>query len=225
MPTSVSSERQSRIKVILRLLLLASIVCSVASLFWFRPDIEGLLAWLSAQGSLGAVLYVAFYTVAPLAGFPALPLTILGGAVFGAWQGALLAIAGATLADSLGFVLARYAMADWFAEKLSGRGRQIKEVVEAEGWRAVAFLRLTPIFPFWLVSYAMGLTSISFATYALTTFFCILPAASAYAWLGAVGREAAREGQVRAVLIGIAAVAVLGFGSVWVARRLRKKQT
>jgi uncharacterized membrane protein YdjX (TVP38/TMEM64 family) len=52
--------------------------------------------------------------------------------------------------------------------------------VERHGWKMVAFTRLIPAFPFNLLNYAFGLTKIKFSHYAITTFFCMLPACIAF---------------------------------------------
>jgi uncharacterized membrane protein YdjX (TVP38/TMEM64 family) len=70
---------------------------------------------------------------------------------------------------------------------------------------------LTPIFPFWMVSYLMGLTRVGFWVYAVTTFLCIIPAASAYAYLGHAGRQAILAGQIKLIFIALAVVAAVAF--------------
>ena len=52
-------------------------------------------------------------------------------------------------------------------------------------------MRLVPLVPFNLLNYALGLTRIRLADYALATLVCMAPGAAGYAWLGYAGREAA----------------------------------
>ena len=49
-----------------------------------------------------------------------------------------------------------------------------------DGWKAVAFTRLIPLFPFNLLNYVFGLTKVKFRHYAIASFFCMLPACIAY---------------------------------------------
>jgi uncharacterized membrane protein YdjX (TVP38/TMEM64 family) len=58
-------------------------------------------------------------------------------------------------------LIARYVAADWVERNVSGRLQDIKDGVEREGWRFVAFTRLVTVFPFNLLNYAFGLTRIS----------------------------------------------------------------
>jgi uncharacterized membrane protein YdjX (TVP38/TMEM64 family) len=85
--------------------------------------------------------------------------------------------------------------------------------VEAEGWRFVAFTRLVPLFPFFLLNYALGLTRIPFPHYVLATAVCMAPAAFAFTWLGFAGREAVAggEGLIRTGLIALGLVAAIAF--------------
>jgi hypothetical protein len=94
---------------------------------------------------------------------------------------------------------------------VSGRLQDIKEGVEREGWRFVAFVRLVPLFPFNLLNYALGLTRLSVQTFAITSFITMAPGAVAYAYLGDAGREAVSGGPdlVRKGLLALALLAAV----------------
>jgi uncharacterized membrane protein YdjX (TVP38/TMEM64 family) len=49
----------------------------------------------------------------------------------------------------------------------------------------VAFTRLVPIFPYFIINYAYGLTKISFSAYTLATFFGMIPMSFVYAYFSA----------------------------------------
>ncbi len=57
---------------------------------------------------------------------------------------------------------------------------RLKSQTEIQGWKIVAFTRLVPLFPFNLLSYALGLTKIRFTTYFITSFICMLPGCIGY---------------------------------------------
>jgi uncharacterized membrane protein YdjX (TVP38/TMEM64 family) len=215
-------------KNLIRILLVSLLFSGLSVSFWYREyftqDNLILFAdWFQSLGAWGIMLYLVIYSIGPVFGIPAIPLTLLGGMLFGPVWGAALAITGATIADSLGFLLARYAGRDFIEPRLGKSIERVKRGVEEEGWRFVAFLRLTPIFPFGVVSYLMGLTRISFGVYALTTFLCLIPAASAYAYLGHAGRQALLAGQIKQILIGIAVVSAVAFLPLFVRRVMNSK--
>lgn len=193
-----------------RILLLLGIVAAIA---WAavnrdRLDLEALDAWLSGFGILAPLAYLVFYAAGTVAFLPGALFALAGGALFGPVWGALLNLVGATIGASFAFLIARYLAGDWVAARTGGRMKRLIEGVEAEGWRFVAFVRLVPLFPFNLTNYALGLTRISFRSYAITSFISMAPGAIAYTWLGHAGREAL-AGDASAIRYGLLALGLL----------------
>ena len=87
------------------------------------------------------------------------------------------------------------------------------EGVENEGWKFVAFTRLVPLFPFFLLNYALGLTRIRISHYIVATYVFMLPAAFAFTYLGYAGREAVAggEGMIQKGLLALALLALVAF--------------
>lgn len=142
---------------------------------------ETLRQTIQGYGSLAPIVYMLLYTVAPSLFLPGLPITIVGGILFGPFWGVVYTITSATLGACIAFLISRYIARDWISKKLrSPKWRQLDEEVQTHGWKIVAFTRLIPLFPFNLLNYAFGLTKIEFSHYAITTFICMLPACIAY---------------------------------------------
>jgi uncharacterized membrane protein YdjX (TVP38/TMEM64 family) len=189
------------------------LVAAIA-LAWLNRDrltAEAVTAWVEHSGYWGPAVFVGIYTIAPALFLPGSVLTLAGGALFGPFTGALLSLTGATLGATVAFLIARYLTADWVERRVSGRLQEIKEGVEREGWRFVAFVRLVPLFPFNVLNYALGLTRLSVQTFAVTSFITMAPGALAYAYLGAAGREAVSGGPdlVRKGLLALALLAAV----------------
>ena len=155
---------------------------------------EALSAQLGGLGSWAWLMFLGIYCVAPALFLPGSVLTLAGGALFGPIPGALLSLLGSTVGGTVAFLIGRYLAADWVEHRASGRMREIKEGVEREGWRFVAFVRLVPVFPFNFLNYVLGLTRLSVRTFALTSFIAMAPGALAYAYMGYAGREAISGG-------------------------------
>jgi uncharacterized membrane protein YdjX (TVP38/TMEM64 family)/rhodanese-related sulfurtransferase len=168
---------------------------------------DALQHWLATAGWWAPIAFVALYAAGTVLFLPGSVLTLAAGALFGIVPGTLYSLAGATLGAVLAFLVARHLAGDWVAQRTGGRLKQLVEGVEAEGWRFVAFVRLVPLFPFNVVNYALGLTRIPLAVYALASAVCMLPGALAYAWLGHAGR-AALAGDANAIRNGMLALAV-----------------
>ena len=169
--------------------------------------------WIQEAGIWAPLLFMAVYAVAAVLFLPGSVLTLAGGALFGPVLGTFYNLTGATIGATLAFLIARYLVSDWVAERTGGRLKQLINGVEGEGWRFVAFTRLVPLFPFNLLNYALGLTRIKLSHYLLATYICMLPASIAYSYLGYAGREAVGggEGLIRKVLLALALLAVVAF--------------
>lgn len=199
------------IRIGLLLMLVAGIAVTV--IYRDRFDIAALERWIQEAGIWAPLLFMAVYAVAAVLFLPGSVLTLAGGALFGPVLGTFYNLTGATIGATLAFLIARYLVSDWVAERTGGRLKQLINGVEGEGWRFVAFTRLVPLFPFNLLNYALGLTRIKLSHYLLATYICMLPASIAYSYLGYAGREAVGggEGLIRKVLLALALLAVVAF--------------
>jgi len=136
---------------------------------------------IASYGALAPAIYILIYSLAPVLLLPGLPITIVGGILFGPFWGVVYTITGATIGASLAFLVARYVARDWVAARLTGpKWEKLDGEVARHGWKVVAFTRLIPAFPFNLLNYALGLTKIPFAHYVAATFVCMLPACIAF---------------------------------------------
>ncbi|MFO7812906.1 MAG: VTT domain-containing protein [Pelovirga sp.] len=142
---------------------------------------ERLRGFLQQYGMLAPLIYMAIYTLTPALFLPGLPITIVGGILFGPFWGVIYSITSATAGACVAFLVSRYLARDLIKSRLSGaRWRQLDLQVAEQGWKMVALTRLIPLFPFNLLNYAFGLTGIKFSHYALATFIFMLPGCIAF---------------------------------------------
>jgi len=129
-------------------------------------------------------------------------------------------LTGATAGAAMAFLTARHLGAQWVEKRSGPRLRRLNDGVASEGWRFVAFVRLVPLFPFNLLNYALGLTSIRFLPYLLATWVFMLPAGVAYTYLGYAGREAVTnsKGLIEKGLVTLALLAAAAFLPRFVAK-------
>jgi uncharacterized membrane protein YdjX (TVP38/TMEM64 family)/rhodanese-related sulfurtransferase len=200
---------------IARLFLLAVIVVGISLAFMYREqfDAAALEQWVQEAGLAGPLVFMAIYAIATVFFLPGSVLTLAGGALFGPILGTFYNLTGATIGAVLAFLVARYLASEWVEQKTGGRLKQLKQGVEGEGWRFVAFVRLVPLFPFNLLNYALGLTRIRLSHYLIATYLFMLPGAIAYTYLGYAGREAVAgsEGLIQKALLALALLAVVAF--------------
>lgn len=179
-----------------KVLLVIALLAVAAVFFTFRESFtrENLEAFLSGVGPWGPAVFILIYLIAPALFLPGSPLTIASGVLFGPIWGTVYSIVGATGGAAIAFIIGRYFGREWVEKKASGRLKTIKDGVDEEGWKFLAFTRLVPLFPFNLLNYAFGLTRIPLGQYVIVSFICMLPASAVYTYLGYAGREAATGG-------------------------------
>src|SRR5512134_2247807 len=161
--------RRSPLRLLLLVVLLAGLVLAGREAAGLLPRFA---AWVESLGVWGPVVFVLGYIVATVAFVPGSLLTLGAGAIFGLVQGTALVLAGATLGASAAFLVSRYLARDAVERRLAGNARfaAIDRAVGAQGRKIVLLLRLSPVFPFNLLNYALGLTRVSLADYALAAF-------------------------------------------------------
>jgi uncharacterized membrane protein YdjX (TVP38/TMEM64 family)/rhodanese-related sulfurtransferase len=202
-------------KSLLRVLVLGLVLAGIAVVVSYRDSLDtaALEQWVAGFGDAGPVVFMLLYALGTVLFLPGSVITLAGGAMFGPLWGTVYNLTGATLGALLAFLIARYLAADWVERRVGGRMARLKQGVEAEGWRFVAFVRLVPLFPFNALNFALGLTRIRLSHYVIASYVCMLPGAFAYTYLGYVGREAigGGEGLMQKGLLALALLAVVSF--------------
>lgn len=149
-------------------------------------------SWVDGLGPWGPVAFVVGYAVATVAFVPGSVLTLAAGAIFGLVEGTLLVLTAATLGSIAAFLVARYFARDMVARRVEGDARfaAIDRAVEHQGRRIVFLLRLSPVFPFNLLNYALGLTRVRLLDYAVAS-IGMLPGTLLFVYSGKVAGEVA----------------------------------
>jgi len=92
-------------------------------------------------------------------------------------------------------------------------------LTKKHGWKAVAFARLFPLFPFPVINYLFGLTSISLKAYVISTFIFMIPAGFAYTGLGYSLKSLFLEGNLLPLILVIAFLILLTLGLKLLSKR------
>jgi uncharacterized membrane protein YdjX (TVP38/TMEM64 family) len=149
-------------------------------------------AWVEGLGAWGPLVFVLGYAAAVVALAPGSLLTVAAGAIFGLGWGTLWVLIAASLGACGAFLVARYLARGAVERRLAGNPRfaAIDRAVGEQGFRIVLLLRLSPVFPFNLLNYALGLTRVRFAHYAAA---CVgmLPGTILYVYYGKLGIDVA----------------------------------
>jgi len=138
---------------------------------------QGALAqWIDQNLLIAIVGYAAIYVVVTALSLPgATIMTLAGGAFFGNLYGLAAVSIASTLGASLAFLVARFLMRDTLRARYRETIAKMDRGIKKDGAFYLATLRLVPVFPFFLINLAMGLTGMKLRTYALVSWVAMVP--------------------------------------------------
>ena len=194
-------EKEKKINISSKVILLIAVICCVLAYF-FIPSVNRILnkifvmfasgdftevkQFISSYGVYAAAISFALMVLqSVMAPLPAFVLTFANANLFGWWQGAILSWSSAMAGAALCFYIARILGRD-VAEKLTSKAglKQVDEFFEKYGNNTILICRLLPFVSFDIVSYAAGLTSMSFWDFFIATGIGQLPATIVYSYVG-----------------------------------------
>jgi len=170
-----------------------------ATASYFLLDLQAYMTLAALKGNINLLQnYYAANKPLFLAGFMAvyffqtalcLPgaavMSLAAGATFGTATGLLCVLAAAVCGAAAAFLSARYLLSEYFTKKFDRRLNGINRELAERGFHYLLFLRLVPLFPFFLINIAAGLTGIRLSTFVWTTLLGIIPGAFVYVNAGA----------------------------------------
>ena len=163
----------------------AAIIALVALGRTFGVFLDRFVEWVDGLGALGPIAFILGYIGSTVAFIPGSVLTLAAGAIFGLGEGVIYVMTGATLGSSVAFLLARYVAREAVEQRIAGNTKfaAVDRAVGREGWKIVVLLRLSPIFPYNLLNYGLGLTQVRFRDYVLAS-IGMLPGSFLYTYSG-----------------------------------------
>jgi len=180
-----------------KIVIAASVVMLIAVFFVFdlgrfltleslKANRDALTAFYQKNRLVMAAAFIAVYIIQTVLSLPgAAVLSLAAGAIFGAVVGTLYVNIGATIGATLAFLVARYLFHDVIQKKFGPRLEKINKELEARGFNYLLFLRLVPVFPFFLINLGAGLTRMPLRTYFLGTMVGIIPGSFVFCNAGA----------------------------------------
>lgn len=179
-----------------RALIVGVAVAAVAAAIWLLPIAEWttrLAERARDTGAVGVSVFVVAYMISTVALLPGSILTLAAGFAYGPVWGLAVASPASVAGASCAFLLGRTLLRGWAERKIgrSPRMRAIDHAVAREGFKLVLLLRLSPLFPFNALNYALSLTRVPFGTYVMASFIGMLPGTALYVYLGSLAPAAA----------------------------------
>ena len=190
---------------------------AVVGLLLIGRQVGGLVpqfaAWVTTLGWWGPLVFIVGYALAVVALVPGSLLTLAAGAVFGLGQGVAYVFVAAVLGSSAAFLIARYVARSAVERRLANNPRfaALDTALGEQGWKIVLLLRLSPVFPFTMLNYSLGLTKVRFGDYFLAS-VGMLPGTLLYVYSGKLAGDVASLAGGATVERGLAYYLVLGLG-------------
>ena len=192
----------------------------------FNPQelLRNALQWIDNLGAItpfgvrfaiAPIAFILIYIIATVAFLPGSVLTLGAGVVFGIFEGSIYVFVGATIGATLAFLVGRYLARGWISKKIAGNQKfsAIDRAVGNEGLKIVLLTRLSPIFPFNLLNYGLGITGVSLKDYILGS-VGMIPGTVMYVYIGSLAGSIATIGgetQPDANPVAQWAIRILGF--------------
>src|SRR6476661_3513100 len=155
---------------------------SLESLLRHRATIDTLVG---EHRMLAVLAYIGFYIVAVTLSLPgAAFLTVAGGFLFGIVVGASASVIGAAIGATLIFLVARTALGEPLLRLAGPRANQVAKGFRDDAFSYLLFLRLVPVFPFFVVNLVPALAGVRLGPFIAATALGVIPAAVVFALAG-----------------------------------------
>ncbi|KEY58455.1 FAD-dependent oxidoreductase [Serratia sp. DD3] len=146
--------------------------------------------WVAEKPWLvGGVFFLLYVLFTALSVPGAVLMTLLAGALFGLMQGTVLVSFASTLGATLAMLISRFLLRDWVQRRFQHRLGVIDKGIVQDGAFYLFALRLVPVFPFFLINLAMGVTRLPAPTFWWVSQLGMLPGTLVYV---NAGRELAQ---------------------------------
>ncbi|MBT6801487.1 MAG: TVP38/TMEM64 family protein, partial [Rhodospirillales bacterium] len=146
---------------------------------------ETLSGFVASNAILAAVLFIVIYAVSTAISLPGgAILTIAGGFLFGTLIGTVYVVIGASLGATGLFLAARTALGEPLRARAGPQLQRMEKGFRENAFSYLLFLRLIPIFPFWLVNLVPAFLGVPIGTYFIGTLIGIIPGSFVFASVG-----------------------------------------
>ena len=211
--TAATSRRVSTGTVVRVIIAFVVVIALVLLGRQLSGQLPRLTAALDGLGAWGPIVFILAYAIACIAFVPASLLTLGAGALFGVVKGTAFVLIGATLGATGAFLIARYVARDWITERVQRDARfaAIDAAIALEGRKVVFLLRLSPVIPFNVLNYALGLTQVRLIDFVVAS-IGMIPGTLMYVYTGKLASVVVGASNAASPPRGPAFYVVLGLG-------------
>jgi uncharacterized membrane protein YdjX (TVP38/TMEM64 family) len=204
------------VKRSLKPLLFLVLLAMLAGATLLLPVREWLFAgldWIDAHRGVAWAVFILVYVCATVILVPGSILTLAAGFIFGLPLGVVLVSAGSVLGAAAAFLVGRFLARAWVADRIAAlpKFRALDSAVRHDGFTIVLLARLSPLIPFNLLNYGLGITSVRVRDYILASWIGMLPATVLYVYIGTLANDLTALGTGRQGSLAVQALWIAGF--------------
>ena len=181
--------------------------------FEIIQNIPSIIEKTASSGPVGYLGFILIYIVSTVMMLPGSPLTFAAGALFGFWKGLILVSLSSTLGATCAFMVSRYLIRKSVEKRVleNKKFQSIDNEINEQGWKIVILARLSPIIPFFLLNYALGITKIRFIHFIFASWIGMIPGTIVYVLMGNMGGAFinGKKSPFEWVLLGIGLIATI----------------
>ncbi len=171
--------------IALMIVVFASGLHEKISLHVLQDNKEAMLNAVESYPVITALSFMAIYIVFVALSLPAATLlTLTGGFLFGTWLGTFYVVTAATIGATILFFIAKTSLGEVLRRKAGGLYERVEGNMKDNAVGYLLFMRLVPLFPFFLVNIVPALFNVKARVFILTTFFGIIPGSFVFVNLG-----------------------------------------
>ncbi len=181
----MNESKNNLLKYSLSLIVIIILGLIVYKIFSMDIGIDDVKSYVNSFGTMAPVAYIIMFALVPLTLFPDSILAIAGGLAFGLFKGYIYTAIGALIGGSISFYISRRLGRRVVKKLTKDKLDNIELMINEKGFIIVFLLRLIPLFPFDVISYGSGLTSIKYKDFLLATFLGTIPGILVFTNIGA----------------------------------------
>lgn len=205
---------------------LAIIIFGLAALAYSEQD--ALLTFINENIStlppyVSALMIIAWVSIGTIIFIPNTVLFVTSGTLFGFWWAFTFNIIGFGIGSTLAFLISRHGFYEFVRSKTQGMLQTFNHRFSDSGWKSVAVVRLTPVFPSFAVNYLLGITHVRFFDYVWASILFTVPACLIFTYLGDASIALLLEGENNGSLKIIAPIVAVIIVAV-IVYKIRKKR-
>ncbi|SCI20091.1 TVP38/TMEM64 family protein [Romboutsia sp. Marseille-P6047] len=208
------------LKITLGVLFLTIIGIVIYKICSLNLGVEDIKNYVQSFGKIGPIVYIIMFALVPLTFFPDSVLAIAGGLIFGLFKGYIYTAIGALIGGTISFYISRYWGREIIKKLTKEKLDNIEVMINNKGFTIIFLLRLIPLFPFDVISYGAGLTSVKYKDFILATFVGTIPGILVFTNLGS---EAVNMGST-SFYISIALLILLFVVSIFLKNKFISKE-